>query len=150
MEKEITSAIEIYNKHFSVNDDGRYLKDVLFEEAKELIKKGLSSTDLEVEKQEFATYCNIEVILARSPHYGFEHELKPPCGDYKKWSWLCRFSGNSIYFPQDELDKWLNQYGWTFLLDEQAGGFQISLISFEIANNMEYIKNAINSYFMED
>lgn len=141
MKKEMKTAIEMYNKQFSV--DERYLKDVLLEKAKELIIEKLSSSDVEVEKEErrdYKTNCVIKVILARSPQYGYGFK---PCGDYKNWYWVCAYLENRKFFPEDELNDWLKQYGWIFERDYGGNGFQVSLRSIEIANhalNQEYIK----------
>ncbi len=143
MRKEMKTAIEMYNKQFSKSE--RYLKDILLERAKELIIEKLSSDDVVVKKEErrdYQTNCVIEVILARSPRYGCRFE---PCGDYKNWYWVCIYRENREFFPEDELNDWLKQYGWIFERNYELYGndFQVSLRSIEIANNAlnkEYIK----------
>ncbi len=143
MKKEMKTAIEMYNKQFSNSE--RYLKDILLEKAKELIIEKLSSSDVEIEKETRRDYkinCVIKVILARSPQYGYGYK---PCGDYKNWYWVCAYHENREFFPEDELNDWLKQYGWIFErnYDMYGDGFEVSLRSIEIANNAlneEYIK----------
>lgn len=150
MKKEMISAVKLYNDKFSNND--RYLSDVIFEEAKDLIIKQLNSPDLEVEKGDDGfhhEYTKIIAIIARTPKKEYSGTITPGVGEYKRWFVL--YFLNKRQFPVDRLNVWLNDFGWTLNICGEERNFKVTLESndfeTEVMNEL-YWKDRRN-YFPE-
>ena len=142
MKREMISAVKVYNDKFSNND--RYLSDVIFEEAKDLIIKQLNSPDLEVEKGDDGfhhEYTKIIAIIARTPKKEYSGTITPGVGEYKRWFVLGML--NEEQFPMDRLNEWLEDFGWALKICGNDNYFEVVLESsnFETeAMNEQYWK----------